>query len=740
MIQKGHAMKVIRLNGSRLGRYLKSQSFHRLMIIMAGTLTIMAAFILAISPTRYNLHVGMVPNITISANKDVVDEVTTEQNRLLAANAVTPTYKFSEGVTEIVNTNLDNVYMQFSAVRQYAQALPDYSQNKRYSPQELEYAAQMVTLVNLRDYQLVTLMNASQAQYDELTASLKAALRNTMQGHVTQGQERIARDSVMQIVGFKTSVSLLQNVVAPTIDAVILANMVIDQEQTEQARVAAAQAVEPVVYKQGQNIVVRGEGRIEKHQIAMLNSLGLLDNDQVDYRMYWGALLIVLFTLVIMALVLSYACPDTAGSKRRLALVYVVLLGVTLLCFLAKGIQNIYLAPLILAALLLSITLGALPAVIVNVSASLIGSFILAGAISASNVDLISLLISSLLAGTIAALIASKQAQRSLVLAAGSAAGAVSFVSVLALGMMISNVSSNYLDRALLSIGGAAVATLLCLALQPLIESVFNLPTGSRLMELSNPNQPLLRRLLLEAPGTYHHSIIIANLAEASAEAIGANPLLARVGGYYHDIGKLKRPLYFKENQIGSGNIHDSTDPAVSAAIITAHVRDGLTLAKQYRLPREVQQIVSQHHGNSRVAYFYSKAVKEAGEEVDDENFRYDGVPPQSVEAALVMLCDTIEAAVRSLSNPTPEEIEAFIWKLIRAKLDDGQLLNAPLTLADLYAVQKTCAAIVHGIFHERVAYPTDDRKSPLERIKSNLRASSKAAGVGFEVRPKEQT
>lgn len=733
-------MKVIRLNGSQLGRYLKSQSFYRLMIIVAGTLAIMGTFILAISPTRYDLHVGMVPGITISANKDVVDEVTTAQNRLLAANAVTPTYKFSEGVTDIVNTNLDNVYMQFSAVRQYAQTLPDYSQNKRYSPEELEYAAQMVTLVDLRDYQLVTLMNATQAQYDELTTSLKAAVRNTMQGHVTQGQEGIARDSIMQIVGFKTSVSLLQNVVAPTLDAIIQANMIIDQEQTEAARLAAAQAAEPVVYKQGQNIVVRGEGRIEQHQIAMLNSLGLLNNDQVDYRMYWGALLIVLFTLVIMALVLSFACPDVAGNKRRLTLVYVVLLGVTLLCFLAKGIQNIYLAPLILAALLLSVTLGTLPAIIVNACASLIGAFILAGAISANNVDLISLLVSSLLAGTSAALIAGKQAQRSLVLAAGSAAGFVSFVNILALGMMISNVSSNYLDRALLSIGGVAVATLLCLALQPLIESVFNLPTGNRLMELSNPNQPLLRRLLLEAPGTYHHSIIIANLAEASAEAIGANPLLARVGGYYHDIGKLKRPLYFKENQIGTGNIHDSTDPAVSAAIITAHVRDGLSLARQYRLPREVQQIVAQHHGNSRVAYFYSKAVKEAGEEVDDENFRYDGVPPQSVEAALVMLCDTIEAAVRSLSNPTPEEIEAFIWKLIRAKLDDGQLLNAPLTLADLYAIQKSCAVIVHGIFHERVVYPTDEKKSPLVRIKSNLRTGAKAAGVGFDVRPKEKT
>ena len=739
MIQTSQTIRQIKLKGSRLGAYLKSQPFQRLLIMLCGSAAVMVTFILAISPTRYDLYVGMVPTTTISATKDVADEVTTEQNRQLAADAVTPTYKFSEGVTDIVSTNLDNVYMQFSALRQYAQSLPDYSQNKRYAPEELEYAAQMVTLVTMRDYQLVTLMNAAQTQYDELIASLKAAVRNTMQGHVTQGQEGIAKDSIMQIVGFKTSVSLLQNVVAPTLEAIIQANMVIDQEQTQAARLAAAHAVEPVIYKQGQNIVVRGEGRIETHQIAMLNSLGLLNNDQVDYRMYWGALLTASFTLFVMALVLSYACAGVVMNKRRLMMIYATLLCETLLCYLAKGIQIIYLAPLILSALLLSGTVGFLPAVIVNVSASLIGAFILAGANSASNVDLISLLVSSLLTGTIAAFIVSKKSEHSLMLAAGAAAGAISFITVYALGMMISNVSSNYLDRALISIGGAAVATLLSLALQPLSETLFNLPTANRLMELSNPNQPLLRRLLLEAPGTYHHSIIIANLAEASAEAVGANPLLARVGGYYHDIGKLKRPLYFKENQIGTGNIHDSTDPSVSAAIITAHVRDGLVLARQYRLPAEVQQIVSQHHGNSRVAYFYSKAVKEAGEEVDDENFRYDGLPPQSAEGAIVMLCDTIEAAVRSLSNPAPEEIESFIWKLIRAKLDDGQLLNAPLTLADLYAIRKTCAAIVHGIFHERVQYPSDDKKSPIERIKSNLRSGAKAAIVSHDAYSREQ-
>ncbi|MHC1786217.1 MAG: HD family phosphohydrolase [Christensenellales bacterium] len=708
-------------------RYLRSEPFHRLAIILCGSLAIIISFLIAITPTRYSLSVGMVPTSTIAASRDVVDEITTEHNRSVAASAVTPTYKFSEGVTDEVGTSLDNVYTQFSAVRQYAQALPDYSPSRRYTDRELDYAAAMVTLVDLRDYQLVTLMNTVQTQYDEMSQSLKAAVRNTLQGHVTQGQENIAVDSILQIVGFRTNVSLLQNVVAPTLAAIIRPNMVIDQEATGMAREAARQAVEPLVYKQGQNIVVRGEGRIRENQIAMIKALGLLNDKGLDYRMYLGALLIITLTLTAMILLLRFCCKELLDNKRQLAMLYLTLLSVTLLSLLAKSIQNIYLAPAILAALLLSVTVGYLPAIIANAAASLIASLILSGTGSAGSLDLITILLSATISGTAASLILRRKAQRSVLLAAAGAAGAISFILVLAIGMLIGGAGSAF-DRALMSLGGTALAALLCMALQPLSELVFNLPTNNRLMELSNSTQPLLRRLQLEAPGTYHHSIIVANLAETSAEAMGANALLARVGGYYHDIGKLRRPLYFKENQIGTGNMHDSTDPAVSAAIITSHVRDGLALARQHRLPRQVQQIVAQHHGNSRVAYFYSKAAKDAAAPPDDEDFRYDGTPPQSAEGAIVMLCDTIEAAVRTLSNPTPEEISAFIWKLIRGKLDEGQLQNAPLTIQDLYTIQKTCAGIVYGIFHERIEYPADDKRSALEWIKANLRSTTKAA------------
>ncbi|NLC32802.1 MAG: HDIG domain-containing protein [Clostridiales bacterium] len=697
-----------------------SRKLKRNVIMGLGTFLVLLSFIVSISPKRYDLSVGMVPGYTIFATRDLEDEISTQSNRELAAAAVTPMYKFADGITEQVLIAADNVFTQLSGVRQYAENLPDYNSSRQYTQDELSYAASMLTLINLRDYQLVTLMNATPAQYDELITALRSSIKNTMQGHVSQGQENIAINSIMQIVGYKTNVGLLQNVVLPTLNAVIAPNMVIDQEQTQAAREAAMKAVDPVIYKQGQSIVVRGEGRVKANQIAMLRELGLLDDKNIDFKLYGGSLLVAISAFAVMMVLMYLVHPQLFDDHRLLSIIFIMLLFVILLSNLAKSIQMIYITPVIVAAMLLSITIGTMPAVIINAFSSLISSLILLSATNTTNSDFVTIFVCSLVSGTAAAIVLrGTKRQRSPILLAGSVAVLINLFIVLGFGLINNSSSTTYLERSLYAGGAAAIATILCIAVQSVLESLFNLPTYNRLMELSNPNHPLLRRLLLEAPGTYHHCILIANMAEASAEAIGANALLARVGGYYHDIGKLKRPHYFKENQIGTGNLHDQTDPAVSAAIITSHVRDGMTLGKQYRLPKELLQIVEQHHGNSLVAYFYSKA----GEPDDDSSFRYDGIPPQSAEAAIVMLCDTIEAAVRTLSSPTPEEIKAFIWKLIKSKLDSDLLSNAPLSFKDLYTIRDTCAQVIHGIFHERIDYPDKEKHSPLSRVLSSLSA-----------------
>lgn len=234
-----------------------------------------------------------------------------------------------------------------------------------------------------------------------------------------------------------------------------------------------------------------------------------------------------------------------------------------------------------------------------------------------------------------------------------------------------------------------------------------------KLVELSNPNHPLLRKLLTETPGTYHHSIMVGNLAETAAEAIGADGLLCRVGAYYHDIGKTKRPAYFIENQTNIENPHDKMDPELSKSIIVAHARDGVEMLKEYHIPKQIRDIAEQHHGTTLLQFFYHKAKKiaeAAGDptSVDEQDYRYDGPLAQSKEVAIVGIADCVEAAVRSLRSPNMEQIDSMVRKIIKGRLDDGQFNDCDLTTKELDQIAKTLNETLLGIFHSRIEYPTN--------------------------------
>jgi len=337
---------------------------------------------------------------------------------------------------------------------------------------------------------------------------------------------------------------------------------------------------------------------------------------------------------------------------------------------------------------------------------SMLVSSLVAGSDTAFSTEMVHLLLTGLVGGVISVKFLKGKPQRMRMVVCGLLVTISNLAVMLAVDLMTSSDARNMLVNMVWSMGGGLLSGVMAVGLQPVFETTFNLATPSKLLELGNPNHPLLRRLLLEAPGTYHHSIIVANLAEAAAEEIKANPLLARTGAYFHDIGKLKRPLYFKENQMGE-NPHDRTDPYVSAAILTTHTRDGLQLAQKHRLPPEIQRIIVEHHGDTPVMYFYHKALQQAeGKPVEISDFRYDGPRPTTCEGAIVMLADTIEAAVRSMPDPTPQAIERFIEKLVRGKLEDGQLSNAPLTLHDIDGICNAFATVLNGVFHERIEYP----------------------------------
>ena len=715
-----------------LREVFRSPNTIRVLICLLGSALIIGLFEVAIVPMRYSLQVGMVPTTTISATKDVVDELSTEQRRREAAAQVTPTYRYQEGITEQVMNDFDQIFTQLRSVRQYAGTLGDNSSTKVYTKEELQYARDLLTLINLSDYQLTSLMRCKTEELEEAYTLLYAVLQSTMQGHVTQGQESTAVYNIRQIVNFRISITLGQNIVPAVLNACIKANMLIDQEVTDAAREAAREAVEPVIYKQGQNIVVRGQGRITANQLAMLSTLGLLSNGEVDMTIYVGAALLVAMVMAVMLFLLAYIKDNNVlDETSKMILMFTVFL-ITLAVSLVARIANAYLAPTVLCALLMTALLGLRPAVICNAALTILVAAVAAGGSEEYADKMVAMIVTGLLSGTAAAMLMHRKTSRLWVLLSGAAAGGIDFLSILAIGLMTNNELSGSLVHAAWMCGGAVIAALLCIGIQPLLEMIFNLPTPVKLMELSNPNQPLLRRLLLEAPGTYHHCTIVSNLAEAAAEAVGANPLLARVGGYYHDIGKLKRPSYFTENQMGGVNAHDHVDPYVSAAIITSHTRDGVALAKAYRLPEAVQQIIAQHHGNTPVMFFYHKALQQAnGSPVDINVFRYDGHPPTTKEAAIVMLCDTIEAAVRTMKNPTPEGIEEFIVKLVRGKLEDGQLSDSPLTLRD---IEKICAAasqVLVGVFHERIEYPDmDELKVQRQAEKTTAEVMQEKEGI----------
>ncbi|MEG2206752.1 MAG: HDIG domain-containing protein [Clostridia bacterium] len=696
-----------------LGQALRSRTAQCAYVLLLGTALMCVLFLLAITPQRYDLKVGDIAHSTITASKDVVDEISTARQREEASKQVEPTYLFKEGVSGTVLQSLDNVFTQAGAVQQYGRKMleqyapQDTSKQNKYvfAEAELEYAKSLLTLVPLADYQINTLLRASDQQMLNLEDNLFSAVENTLNTTIREGYVNESIQYLQQIIGYKTEMDLLQNVVTPILRKVIQPNMVVDQDATAKLQEEARATVDPVIYKQGQNIVLARE-RVTANQLEMLRSLGLLDNDTVDVMMYMGGLLMVFLSVVTLLAALALWDPHTLRNPKRLTIIMMILCLSLGICILGQMVQT-YMAPTLLAVMMLTGLLNAGVGAAGACSMAVLVSALIAGGDSTYGSEMINLLFTTLISGFFAVIIIRRKPYRQQVLLCGILTAISNIVIILAVGFMTNTSISYVFSNALWSASGALTASVLCVALDPMIESFFHLATSAKLLELSNPNHPLLRRLLIEASGTYHHSIIVANLAEAAAEAVGANPLLARAGGYFHDIGKLKRPLYFKENQIGE-NPHEHTNPYVSAAIVTAHTRDGLIMAQQYHLPQEIQDIIIEHHGDTPVMYFYHKALQQAdGQAVDIADFRYDGKRPHTKESAIIMLADTVEAAVRSMPDPTPKAIEEFIARLVRSKLDDGQLNNAPLTLRNITKICETFSTVLNGVFHERIEYPS---------------------------------
>ena len=673
----------------------------RLACVLVALMTYVLLFgmlVAAARPEQYDLRVGQVSPITITATKDVEDTVTTQQLIDIAVAAVQPNYVSDTTVMPQVMQGLEDCFRAMAEIRALEAG------EEGLTAEQISQARASLAPLQVEEETVLLIDGLPEEEFTLLKDELTALISGVMNSNLAEGQEdeavaKLVRD--LSNTGLTAEELELARQMAQTF---LKPNMFLDEEVTEANRQKAAESVEPIVYIKGRNIVKSGE-IVTRAQIAMLDSLGLLKDRSIDVTMYLGLallLLVLLFSVGVYLRLFHRSLLTDVHSLTLLCVIYVLTAGVCLLC---QKI-NAYLMPVCLGVMLTALLIDFRLSILVNMSLSLLASQLASGSDNVFTAAMFAVLMTSIVSGSLSLLVLHRKQQRLTVLLAGLCAGVGSMATTFACGMINSADLGLVIRYAGWSGLSAVLASILCIGLQPALEWMFNLVTSSKLLELSNPNHPLIRRLILEASGTYHHSIIVANLAEAAADAIGANGLLARVGAYYHDVGKLKRPLYFKENQMGD-NPHDRTDPLVSTAILTAHPRDGVALAQKERMPQAILDIIEQHHGDTPVIYFYDRARKLYGDEnTHVEDFRYAGPKPQTAEAAIVMLADTVEAAVRSMQEPTTEKMNALIHKLVRAKMDDGQLDESPLTMRDLERVCQAFMTVLNGAFHERVEYP----------------------------------
>jgi putative nucleotidyltransferase with HDIG domain len=543
-----------------------------------------------------------------------------------------------------------------------------------------------------------------------------------------EARDHLEKKSAYLLIGGKrafrpTAVDLAQKIIVP--------NLSFNKAETENRIKKAIQGVRPVLFeiKKGEVIVREGEAITE----ANLRKIQLGSQSKQGWEVLWNSLGLALIWGLFVYMVYLTAIRRGSfltGNLRDLiflsSLLALSLLTIRSADYLAQVFagnfsrfhpQSILLAvPIAAAPMMISLVLGPLPALLFG----LVQAF-LAVTFWEGNPELA---LYFAIAGLWSSMARGSCHNRWDLFRMGFFLGLINMASILAFQIMQGRLM-HWESPLNLFFGflGGIFAGIIVTGFSPLIEKIFGYTTDMKLLERANMDQPLLRELMIQAPGTYHHSIIVGNMVEAGAEAIGANALLARVSAYYHDIGKIQKPQYFIENQIGYENKHEKLSPSMSSLILIAHIKDGVEMALQQKLEAPIVEIISQHHGTSLISFFYQKALDlkggDAGQ-VSMEDFRYPGPKPQTREAGLVLLADSIEAASRTLVDPTPARIQGLVQRIIQNVFSDGQLDECDLTLKDLSLISISFTKILTGIFHHRIEYPDASLKSGMSRKKSN--------------------
>lgn len=514
------------------------------------------------------------------------------------------------------------------------------------------------------------------------------------------------------------------------VEKMLRPNLTFNRGETELRRKAAVEAVNPALFqvKRGEMIVREGE-RLSEEQLRKLKAIAAQAGDHAaSLRTAGGLFLLTILLFFTMHRFGKLNIRKYRPNNRDLFFLAIFFIFYFLLVKVALVVSATldaafpaiepetfyYLFPFAVGAMVVRIVLNSEVALIFNALATLLLAIQFGAA---------PILLYVFIGGVTSAHRVRHCKERSVIYWAGLHVGLVNAGAVLFLALLAGrSLSEQTLWGMAFGFFGGIVCAAVATAVIPVIESLFRYTTDIKLLELANMNNPLLRELMVQAPGTYHHSVIVGNLVEAAAESINANPLLAKVAAYYHDIGKIKKPLYFSENMRDGENRHDKLAPSMSALIIAAHVRDGLELAKEHQLGTMIKEVIKQHHGTAQMRFFYDKArqLRDADlPPVDEHEFRYPGPKPQTREAALIMLADAVEAASRTLPNPTPARIQGLVQKIINYIFTDGQLDECELTLKDLHLIAKSFNLVLAGIYHHRIDYPEPAFKETQKRKSS---------------------
>ncbi len=564
------------------------------------------------------------------------------------------------------------------------------------------------------------LLTATRDQLSRAKDAVITAVNNVMNTRIPSSEVESAKNKVVEELRYSSVDTSLREPMREMARFAVVQNVYYDVEATEEKRQQAIEVVEPVKILQGQIIVEEGQ-LITRDIYRQLELLGMTSTNNPIQPFIGLALIIV---LVIAVLVYHFHNEMIPADRHRNIYLSIFAIIFTITILLMKGIslfQQIdysdigYIVPVAMGAMLIKLLINEKVAILSSMIFAVCGSLIFnEGVTGTLNFTAGIYFLFACLAGV---LFLSKHNRRGKILQAGLFVALINIIVIFSI-MLLQNGSYSSLDYGssiIMAVLSGVIAAVLTIGLLPFFEAGFNILSTMKLIELSNPNHPLLRKILTEAPGTYHHSVMVANLSESACEAIGANGLLARVSSYYHDIGKTKRPHFFIENQMNIENPHDKIAPQLSKTIITAHATDGAETLRKYKMPKEIVDIAEQHHGTTLLKYFYHKAKQQSDREILESDFRYVGPKAQTKEASVIGIADSVEAAVRSLSSPTPQKIESLVNSIIADRLQDGQFDECDITLKELDIVAKTLCESLKGIFHSRIEYPAEATKQKVK-------------------------